>query len=153
FALALAPCLPPLCGRREARRRAAPTQSRQALRPSLVQLRLTPYDCGSHPGVGHQAPPAVWQAGLRPTSDCPCPCSPRNICLGSFSLQRHAWSARRGARSGGVSHPLARVESPSQCVLSPAVRREKGGCIAYLLLAYLSDRGHVTFFCLVFCGF
>jgi hypothetical protein len=31
FDLDMATCLPPLCGRREARRRAAPTQSRQAL--------------------------------------------------------------------------------------------------------------------------
>jgi hypothetical protein len=36
FHLDMVTCLPPLCGRREARRRAAPTQSRQAWRPSLV---------------------------------------------------------------------------------------------------------------------
>jgi hypothetical protein len=35
FDLDMATCLSPLCGRREARRRTAPTQSRQALRPSL----------------------------------------------------------------------------------------------------------------------
>jgi hypothetical protein len=36
--LDMAPCLPPLRGRREARRRAAPTQSRQAWRPSPRSL-------------------------------------------------------------------------------------------------------------------
>src|SRR5262249_21840386 len=50
-----------------------------ALRPSLVPLRLAPYYCGYYPGVGHHAHPAALQAGLRPTSDCPCPCSPSNV--------------------------------------------------------------------------
>src|SRR5262249_1428559 len=53
---------------------------------SLVPLRLAPSYCGSYPGVGHHAHPAAWHAGLRPTSDCPGPCSPSNVCLGCRSL-------------------------------------------------------------------
>ena len=59
-ALALAPCLPPLGGRREARRRAAPTQSRQALRPSVVPSGSAADDRRHPPGRGdpQDAPPS-----------------------------------------------------------------------------------------------
>jgi hypothetical protein len=83
---------------------------------SLLPMRLAPYYCCYYPGVGHHAHPASLQAGLRPTSSCPCPCSPSNVRLGCLSLRRRAWSRRRCARSGGVSHPFERVESPLKCV-------------------------------------
>jgi hypothetical protein len=81
FDVDMATCLPPLCGRREARRRAAPTQSRQALRPSVLPPWLTADHCRHHPGVSHYPHPASPQAGLRSTSHCPCPLSPRDICV------------------------------------------------------------------------
>jgi hypothetical protein len=61
FALDMATCRPSLCGRREARRRAAPTQSRQALRPSVVPLWRTAHHC-CHSSA------TVWAEGaLRPS--------------------------------------------------------------------------------------
>jgi hypothetical protein len=87
---------------------------------SLLPMRLAPYYCCYYPGVGHHAHPASLQAGLRPTSSCPCPCSPSNVRLGCLSLRRRAWSRRRCARSGGVSHPFERVESPLKSSPPPA---------------------------------
>jgi hypothetical protein len=74
-------------------------------------MRLAPHDCRHDPGVGHHAHPASLQAGLRPTSYCPCPLSPSNVRLGCLSLRRHAWARRRRARRDGVSHPSARLQS------------------------------------------
>ena len=48
-------------------------------RPSVLPPWLTPDHCRHHPGVGDHAHPASSQAGLRPTSHCPCPLSPRDI--------------------------------------------------------------------------
>ena len=88
---------------------------------SLLPMRLAPYYCCYYPGVGHHAHPASLQAGLRPTSSCPCPCSPSNVRLGCLSLRRRAWSRRRCARSGGVSHLFEmRVESPLKSSPPPA---------------------------------
>src|SRR5688572_9935266 len=60
----MATCLPPLCGRREARRRATPT--RQVWRPSLVPSWRAPDHCPYAPGVGQNAHPPSLQAGVRP---------------------------------------------------------------------------------------
>ena len=81
---------------------------------SLLPMRLAPYYCCYYPGVGHHAHPASLQAGLRPTSDCPCPLSPSNVRLGCLSLRRHAWARRRRARRDGVSHTSARLQSRLQ---------------------------------------
>ena len=75
-------------------------------RPSLVPPWLTPDHCRHHPGVGDHAHLASSQAGVRPTSDCPCPLSPRNLRV-RLSPRPVAWSRRRRARSGGVFHPFA----------------------------------------------
>jgi hypothetical protein len=61
FDLDMATCLPPLCGRREARRRAAPTQSRQALRPSVLPTWLTTDHCR------HSSATAWAEGALRPS--------------------------------------------------------------------------------------
>jgi hypothetical protein len=79
----IAAILPPLRGRREARRRAAPTQSRQALRPS--------------PGVGDYPYPASPSAGLRATSHCPCPPAPRDMRVRRRPRQRGAIGVVRTA--------------------------------------------------------
>ena len=110
FALAMATCVPPLCGRREARRRAAPTQSRQAWRPvfrhcvgggSLATFRCAGVTRGASwprsPMVGDHAHPASWQAGVRATPPCPCPLSPRALGVRRGPLQRGPRGAVRAA--------------------------------------------------------
>jgi hypothetical protein len=103
----MAAILPPLCGRREARRRAAPTQSRQALRPS-PRSRSSRASCvtsSSHPSHLPLLPPVAakrYSRSTKPTS---------------------AWARRRRARSSGVCRPFA----PVQCRLksSPQTGRPK----------------------------
>ena len=67
FALDMATCLPPLCGRRK------------RLRPSLVPPWLAPDHCRHHPGVGDDTHLTSSQAGVRPASHRTCPLSPRAI--------------------------------------------------------------------------
>lgn len=75
FALALATCLPPLCGRREARRRAAPTQSRHALRPSVLPSGGATDSRRHHPGRGDPQDAPSSEAHGRPATDCPGSCA------------------------------------------------------------------------------
>jgi hypothetical protein len=52
----------------------------------LMPTRRAPDRCRHDPGIGDHAYPTSLQAGLRPTSHCPCPFSPRNVRLGCLSL-------------------------------------------------------------------
>ena len=95
----LATCLPPLCGRRE--------------------------PCDLYPGVGHNTHPASLQAGVRPTSYCPCPLSPKTLRLGRLSPRHGTWSRRRRAPNGGVSSPLSPLSLFQPAVPRPAPRRAR----------------------------
>ena len=46
---------------------------------SFLPTRCAPDHRRYHPGVGDHAHPATSQAGLRPTSHCTCPFSPRKV--------------------------------------------------------------------------
>jgi hypothetical protein len=97
FDLAMATCLPPLRGRREARRRAAPTQSRQALRPfplPLPQPAFTKRDsCSTKPtqreSIDEVRAAAVYFPPSHPLSQLPGN-RPSRDRRPSKSLQRHA---------------------------------------------------------------
>ena len=46
---------------------------------------------------------SIVHAGVRPTSPCTCPCSPRNVRLGGRSPRHRVWPRGRRACHGGVS--------------------------------------------------
>ena len=66
-----------------------------SLAPFRLPPRLPAHPCRHHPGVGDDPHPAPPQAGLRSTSPCPCPLSPRalRVCLGPH--QRGPTALRR----------------------------------------------------------
>jgi hypothetical protein len=107
FAIDLATCLPPLCGRREARRRAAPTQSHQALRPSVLSSGVAAIHRGHPAGRGHQKSPPASEACGRPTPECSGPFSPRRLRLGRLPCLR-PWDFPRvpEVRVGWTSYVL-----------------------------------------------
>ena len=50
-------------------------------RADALRRRSRAKPCDLHPRSGDDPPPAPPAAGLRPTSHCPCPSSPRDICV------------------------------------------------------------------------
>ena len=78
---------------------------------SLLPTWLAADHCRPYPGSGRHAHPTSSQSGLHPTSHCTCPLSPRTMRLGRLSPGHGAWSRRRRARSGGMSHASEPLQS------------------------------------------
>jgi hypothetical protein len=68
-----------------------------ALQPSVVPPRLLAHHCCHHPGVGDYPHPAPPSAGLSPTSHCPGPPPPRDICVQRSPRQRRPIGEVRAA--------------------------------------------------------
>ncbi len=66
-----------------------------------------PDRCRHHPRGGAHADPPASDPGVRPTSQCPCPFSPRDVRLGGLSSRHRMWPRGRRACDGGVSRERA----------------------------------------------
>jgi len=85
--------------------------------------------------TGDDAHPASSQAGLRSTSYCTCPFSPRNVRLGRLSPRRCAWARQRRARSEPVqaaARAVGKVWPPAGGALA-GWRRDKAVYSSYPL--------------------
>jgi hypothetical protein len=78
---------------------------------SLVPTWPTQHYCHYDPGVGDYTYPVLSPSGIRSTSHCTSPLSPRNIRLGRLTPRHGAWSLRQHARSEGVSHTSEPLQS------------------------------------------
>jgi len=100
-----------------------------------------------HPGRDDPQDSPSSEARGRPATDCPGSCSPSNVRLGRLSPCHRAWTQERRARSGGMSHPAARLQSrlksaPSSRPTSPVPRLSPQGtpeALPYPILRRLSS--------------
>jgi hypothetical protein len=99
FALDMAICLPPLCGRREPGDlpwcRGGSLRIIAAITQESVITRIL-----RHLKLASVPPP-----------NRACPCSPSNVRLGRLSPRRRAWACGRRARSRGMRHTSERLKS------------------------------------------